>query len=71
MFSLSLFLSFFVYRLSLEQMHGIEADPRAYLVNNNNFDSSYAGHDIYERNHTNSADSLATLMESDESSKTE
>lgn len=52
-------------------MHGIEADPRSYLMNNNNFDSAYAHHDIYERNHTNSADSLATLMESDESSKTE
>lgn len=51
-------------------MHGIDDNPHPYLMNNS-FDNGYMRHDLYERNHTNSADSLATLIESDESSKTE
>lgn len=68
---IQIFINFFAFHLH-RQMHGIETDGHSYLMNKNNgFDNSYAHYDMHERIHMNSADSLGTLMESDESSKTE
>lgn len=54
-------------------MNGIDGDLNPYPMNNNygNYHSSSMPNHFYERNHTNSADSLGTIMESDDSSKTE